>query len=308
MIGYGAAKFALTLAESRDQQEQWPLVKWCNEFLLRKKSAEGVIFSDSDELEGRFPAGKYNLSTNVLTYGSLLYGARLADILHETLTATEWRKEAAALRTNIEKYFGAEVEGYKTYRYYDKNDKLRAWICMPLVMGMYERKDQTLAALLSPKLWSPDGLLTESGSKTFWDRSTLYAFRGIFKAGATDTAIKYLNYYSGKRLLGTHVPYAIEAWPEGNQRHLSAESGLYCRAVVEGLFGFDPIGNGEFSICPRLPATWNRMSLKSMQAFKTTFDISVQRKGKLFAVTIKVAGKPAKAFAWNGKQELRIKL
>ncbi|WP_109699245.1 glucosidase family protein [Chitinophaga deserti] len=308
MIGYGAAKFALTLAESRDQQEQWPLVKWCNEFLLRKKSAEGVIFSDSDELEGRFPAGKYNLSTNVLTYGSLLYGARLADILHETQTATEWRKEAASLRSNIEKYFGAEVEGFKTYRYYDKNDKLRAWICMPLVMGMYERKDQTLAALLSPKLWSPDGLLTESGSKTFWDRSTLYAFRGIFKAGATDTAIKYLNYYSGKRLLGTHVPYAIEAWPEGNQRHLSAESGLYCRAVVEGLFGFDPIGNGEFSICPRLPASWNRMSLKSMEAFKTTFDISVQRKAKLYTVTIKEAGKPAKAYAWNGKQDLRIKL
>lgn len=308
MIGYGAAKFALTLAEQRDQQEQWPLVKWCNEYLLRLKSPDGVIFSDSDELEGRFPAGKYNLSTNVLTYGSLIYGARLAMVLGETATAREWNREAAELRLNMEKYFGAEVEGFQTYRYYDKNDKLRSWICLPLVMGIYDRKDQTLAALFSPKLWSPDGLLTESGSKTFWDRSTLYAFRGIFKAGATNTAMKYLQYYSGVRLLGKHVPYAIEAWPEGDQRHLSAESGLYCRAIVEGLFGFDPVGNGVFTVCPRLPAKWQQMSLKRIHAFRTVFDMSVQRKGSRFVVSVREDGKPVKNYDWNGKQELRITL
>ena len=36
---------------------------------------------------------------------------------------------------------------------------------------------------------------------------------------------------------GEHVPYPVEAWPEGNQRHLSAESALYCRIFTEGLFG-----------------------------------------------------------------------
>lgn len=71
-----------------------------------------------------------------------------------------------------------------------------------------------------------DGLLTAQGSTTFWDRSTLYALRGIYAAGMADIATEKLKYYSARRLLGDHVPYAIEAWPEGSQRHLSAEVGF----------------------------------------------------------------------------------
>ncbi|WP_126243393.1 glucosidase family protein [Chitinophaga rhizosphaerae] len=308
MIGYGAAKYALTVSNPQDMTALWPLVKWCNEYMLRKKSADGVYFSDSDELEGRFKAGKYNLSTNVLTYASLLYGARMADWTGDKQVAAEWKSEAEKLKTNIEKYFGANVEGFNTYRYFDGNDKLRAWICLPLVVGINDRKDETLAALLSPKLWSPDGLLTESGSKTFWDRSTLYAFRGIFKAGATDTALKYLAYYSSKRLLGEHVPYAIEAWPEGNQRHLSAESGLYCRAIVEGMFGFDPVGYKAFAVCPKLPSKWGQMALQNVHAFGTVIDLSVQRKGRNYKIIVKEKGKPEQSRAWDGKQPVYFNL
>lgn len=308
MIGYGAAMFALAYADTLEAQSLWPLIEWCNQFLIRKKSSDGVIFSDSDELEGRFPAGKYNLSTNVLAYASFLYGSRLAATLKKTAIANEWQKEAQQLLQNIERYFGAEVEGYKTYRYYDGNKKLRSWICLPLVMGMNGRREQTLAALLSPKLWTKNGMLTESGSTTFWDRSTLYAFRGLLKAGAVDTTLPYLSYYSASRLLGEHVPYAIEAWPEGNQRHLSAESGLYCRTIVEGLFGFDPLGFKEFSICPRLPQKWNQMSLTDMQAFNTTFSITVQRVKGQYRITVKEAGKPVKTVSWDGEKPLRFKL
>src|SRR5207247_85102 len=157
------------------------------------------------------------------------------------------------------------------------NDKLRSWICIPLVMGINERKEQTINALLSERLWTKNGLLTESGSSTFWDRSTLYAFRGLFKAGATDTCLSYFSYYSSKRLLGEHVPYAIEAWPEGNQRQLSAESGLYCRAVTEGLFGFYPVAFNEVIICPRLPEGWKEMSLNRFNVCNTLVDINVKK-------------------------------
>lgn len=59
--------------------------------------------------------------------------------------------------------------------------------------------------------------------------STLYALRGVLQAGETEKAMDFIRYYSRRRLLGEHVPYPVEAYPEGNQRHLSAESGLYCR-------------------------------------------------------------------------------
>ena len=44
-----------------------------------------------------------------------------------------------------------------------------------------------------------------------------------------------LKELSRERLLGDHVPYVVEAYPEGGKRHLSAESGLYCRVMTDGL-------------------------------------------------------------------------
>ncbi|WP_229691973.1 hypothetical protein, partial [Paenibacillus radicis (ex Gao et al. 2016)] len=81
--------------------------------------------------------------------------------------------------------------------------------------------------------------------------------------------------YSGRRLLGDHVPYPVEAYPEGNQRHLSAESALYCRIVTEGLFGIQPIGLSAFNCVPRLLEGWSTMALRSIQAFGRQFDLVV---------------------------------
>jgi hypothetical protein len=158
---------------------------------------------------------------------------------------------------------------------------------MPLVVGIQERSKGTIDALFSPKLWTKDGLLTQAGSETFWDRSTLYALRGVFAAGETEKAFNYLSYYANKRLLGDHVPYAIEAWPEGSQRHLSAESGLFCRIVTEGIFGIRPTGLRTFILTPRLPQSCPAMSLKKIHAFDSEFDITIKReKDKIHAVII----------------------
>ncbi|OQP56897.1 hypothetical protein A3860_09965 [Niastella vici] len=308
MIGYGASFFALTCGDTSVATSLWSLIDWCNAYLLRKKSPEGVIASESDELEGRFPAGKINLSTNALAYASFRYGASLAAALGKSDKANDWKKEAEALKRNIGSYFGASVEGYNTYRYYEGNNKLRSWICLPLVMDIHDRKDQTRDALLSRHLWTTNGMLTQSGTTTFWDRSTLYGFRGLFRSGATDTTYPYFAYYSAQRLLGGHVPYAIEAWPEGNQRHLSAESGLYCRAIVEGLWGFDPVGFREFTISPKLPKGWEKMSLHKIHAFNTSLDITVYRVRGKYRVCLQEAGKPAKMVFWNGIKPLHFVL
>jgi hypothetical protein len=305
MIAYGASRFALAYADKAEAEKLWPLITWCLEYLRRQQTADGVIASTSDELEGRFPTGKVNLSTNVLAYGALMSAARLAKALGQPDIFT---RQAIQLKASINRHFGATVQGFETYRYYEGNTTLRSWICLPLVMGIFDRKDQTIRALLSNYLWSKDGILTESGSKTFWDRSTLYAFRGLFYAGATDTSLQYFSYYSAMRLLGDHVPYAVEAWPEGDQRHLSAESALYCRAVTEGLFGIEPTGFSTFTIQPRLPKKWSRMSLEHIRAFNKDMTITVTRAGQKEKILVTTAGGPAKEFLWDGKNPLTITL
>lgn len=280
MIAYGAARFALASGDRAQAQELWPLIEWCLEYLKRKTTAEGVIASDSDELENRFPAGKANLNTSSLTYDALLSAAMLGESLSKPRTAIDdYRARAAALRLAIARHFDATIDGFDTYRYYDGNTTLRAWIATPLTVGIDDRARGTTDALFSPRLWTKDGLATEAGKPDFWDRSTLYALRGVFAVGDTVRAMERLTAYTHRRLLGEHVPYAVEAYPEGGQAHLSAESALYCRIFVEGMFGIRPTGLSSFTLTPRLPAGWNRMSLRAVHAFGRVFDIEVTPSG-----------------------------
>ena len=292
MIAYGASRYALEKGSKEEAEQLWPLIEWCLEYCHRKVNTDGVVASDSDELEGRFPAGDANLCTSSLYYDALNSAVYLGkELKKEGKLLKQYASQAKSLKANIEKYFGAEVEGFQTYQYYKGNDVLRSWICIPLTVNIFDRKEETVRALFSPRLWTENGLLTQAGSETFWDRSTLYALRGVYACGETEKATEYLKFYSGQRLLGEHVPYAIEAWPEGNQRHLSAESGLYCRIITEGMFGIRPTGFKSFILTPRLPAEWNQMSLHKIQAFGSSFDVEIQRAGEKLQVTVLNQGK-----------------
>lgn len=306
MIAYGAARYALARGNRAEAERLWPLIEWCLEYCKRQLNDEGVVSSDADELEGRFPAGGANLCTSSLYYDALNSAVYLGKELKKSTGS--YAREAKELRRNIESYFGATVEGFETYQYYKGNDVLRSWICIPLTVGIYERKDATIAALFSPRLWTENGLLTQAGSETFWDRSTLYALRGVYAAGETEKATEYLKFYSTQRLLGEHVPYAIEAWPEGNQRHLSAESGLYCRIITEGMFGIRPTEFRSFTLTPRLPETWNHIRLKAIRAFGSTFDISVERDGDKLSVLVTVGDKVCLRKRINNCETVKVSL
>lgn len=330
MYAYGAAHFALALGDEAVAQELWPAIRWCLEYCRRKLTVDGVVASDSDELEGRFPAGEANLSTSSLYYGALRASARLALALGRrpvaqgivdtgneygfsdaTAAAEQAAQDEAAAQTlaaAIERYFGADVEGFATYRYYEGNDKLRSWICLPLAMGIMERKEATLQALFSPRLWTADGLATEAGDTTFWDRSTLYGLQAAFRAGENERALPLLQAYSRRRLLGEHVPYAVEAYPEGNQRHLAAESALYCRIYTEGLFGIQPTGFRSFTCAPRLPAQWDSMALRSIRAFGSVFDVESLRTANGFVLLVTVNGGAAACYPYRDGETLSIDL
>lgn len=277
MYAYGASRFLLAYGNKKVAEELWPAIEWSLEYNRRRKTSEGVIASESDEMEGRLPTGQANLATSSLAYGGLKAAAALATSLDKPKAVVEQlEKKAAELAQAIEDYFGSKVEGFETYQYFEGHDKLRHWISLPLVMGVENRKEGTLDALFN-NLWTENGLAVTSGSEVFWDRGTLYALNGAFKVGEADRAHQFLGNYSEKRLLGEHVPYPVEAFPEGGQAHLAAESALYCRIFIEGMLGIEPTGLNSFTSQPFLPSDWKTVRLENIQAFGTHFDLVVNR-------------------------------
>ena len=197
-------------------------------------------------------------------------------------TAQIFRKRANELEQAIESYFGAKLHGFDTYRYSKGFDTLRAWICLPPCMGIFTRVEQTVEAMLSPYLWTEEGMLTceisdENRSNTIWDRSTLYGMKAAFLAGAGERMLAPLFAYCHKRLVCDRVPYAVEAYPEGGKRHLSAESALFARVVTEGIFGIMPESLRSFSFVPSLPSAFNEMRLQNVRICGGCFDIYINK-------------------------------
>ena len=252
MYAYGASRFLLTIGDEKLAQAYVKPIQWCLDYTLSKINSSGVVESDSDELENRFESGKANLATNSIAYAALISGANLFDALK---LKHSYRKQATELKKNIDLYFFDQVEGYHTYRYCKEEKHLRVQMCYPLICDILTKKDDVVSTLLHAPLWTQEGFLTSTESTIFWDRSTLMAIRGLYNANESHSATKYLLSYSFNRLLTDHVPYAVEAYPEGNQAQLSAESALYIRIFVEGILGFVPLSFSSFSLKPSLCKT-----------------------------------------------------
>ncbi len=288
MYLYGASLFCLLLGKEDVARELYPAIKWCAEYCERKKTEDGVIFSDNDELEGRFPTdNRANLSTSSLCYGGLRLASKLALSLDDSETAKVYTARADELEEAIEKYFGATLHDFETYRYSKGFDTLRAWICLPLCMGIRKRAEGTLNAMLSDYLWTEEGMLTceiseENDSHTIWDRSTLYGMKCAFIMGRSDKMKEPLLRYCKKRLLCDRVPYAVEAYPEGGKRHLSGESALFARILSEGVFGIVPESLTSFSFDPNVGGDFGDISLSKIHICGAVYDISI--KGKTWQV------------------------
>lgn len=294
MYASGLARFLLARADKTLALEYLPYLETCLEYTISKINSDGVVASDSDELENRFESGKANLCTSCLAYDALINNAILFKELGRREIAEKYLHIADNLKGCILKYFSANVEGYETFRYCKEEARLRSWICMPMVVGIFDRAEATVDALLSDKLRRGNGLLTRSGEKTFWDRSLLYALRGLFSGGFADRALELLESYSKTRLLGSHIPYAVEAFPEGNQAHLSAESGLYVRIFTEGVLGIKFVGLGKFVIQPNLPSKWDKFSIKNIYIGDKEINIAVIRNNVGYDINCEFNGESLK--------------
>ncbi len=276
MFLYGLSRYLLSVGNRQMAFEFLPAIETAQKYVESQITAEGIVKSDSDELENRFESGKANLSTACITYDAFISLHYLYNELGREKQADGALAYANKIKDGIEKYFGAQVEGYNTYRYCKEESNLRSWICLPLVMGIDDRREQTVAALLGDKLRKGSGMLTRSGEKTYWDRSLLYALRGLFYVGESQKAVELLEKYTFERLLGFHPPYPIEAFPEGNAAQLSAESALYLRIFTEGILGLRPIGLNKVEIKPNIPDCWDCFEIKNMSLCGKDFDIIVK--------------------------------
>ena len=279
MYLFGASRFALASGDAAFSRELLPAIEWCAEYCKRKTNAKGVIESDTDEMEDRLPSGDANLCTSSLAYAGYLAAAALERELGSVTLAEDYEARAAALRSAIDRHFSAEIHGFKTYRYYEGCEVLRSWGAVPLSVGIFDRAEGTVESLLSEYMRLPDGFLSAESDPIIWDRSNLYAMRGIFAAGMTDTAADVLLRYTESRLLGERVPYPVEAYPEGGRRHLSGESALLIKVITEGLLGMTPTGLSTFTVCPYLPSALDHLYLKSIRAHGAVFDVLVEREG-----------------------------
>ena len=292
MYLFGASRYALVSGRLGEDNALWRAIKWCGEYCLRKMENDihrGLIPSDRDELEGRLPTGSINLSTNMLALGGFQTAAALADELGECDLAQSYRSTAATIEAETEVYFAGEVHGFDTYKYYDGNTTLRSWICLPLCMDIAAHAKGTADAITSSYLYSEAGQLSEEGTNVAWDRSTLYGLRGMFRAAVIlqeqnpeegrslrRIAFDYLMSYCNSRLLGDHVPYAIEAYPEGGKRHLSAESALFCQVLTEGILAVRPLGFTSFSFNTIIPEELPRLVVENIHAFGEVFSIAIE--------------------------------
>ncbi len=291
MIAYGTSLYLLNSGDVNQARKLWPLIQWSLEYCERLKNSSRAVQSESDEMEGRIETGDANLSTSSLYYGGLKYSAPIAHELgmHDYTETLEQRQKE--MERVIEDYFGATIQGFETYRYFEENVNLRHWICLPLTMGITQRKQGTIAALFE-KLWTDNGILVEyndlksEDEQVFWDRATLYALRGAMKVGEMELALSKLKAYSAKRLLGDHVPYPVEAYPENNMKHLSAESALYCRIFIEGLLGIEPVDFTTFKMTPNLPVDWDDLSLENFYLFGKAYTLAISKEEQQYRVSL----------------------
>ena len=145
MYLFGLSRLLLTTGKKPEEDQKEALL-WCIEYIKRKTTEDGVVFSDTDELEGRISTG-VNVATASLSYGGLKLAAELFAKYGYSAVAEDASAMADGIRESVDKYFGCELSGYHTYAYHKGCEAIRAWNCLPAYMGITERADDTLRSI-----------------------------------------------------------------------------------------------------------------------------------------------------------------
>ena len=288
MYLFGNSRLFLTLGKNPNEKD-FKMLDWAAKYIKSQILKEGVVYSDTDELEFRLSSG-INLSTSSLAFGALKLFSILLYRMNKEKEAQDYSKIADNIKDAIEKYFSGELSGFKTYHYHKGCNEVRAWVSLPAYMGISERAKGSIGAI-DKLLWKNGSCLSTENENITWDRSALYFIAACFRSGFVELGYNKLKEISTTRLLGERVPYAVEAFPEYNMRHLSAESALYARIITDGLLNISFNKDG-FLIQPMIPNEFKHISIKNIFISGNLFDISIENKnGKVKTLINKLENK-----------------
>jgi len=282
---WGASLYALAVPSAAPVLT--PSITWALKHITSRlaQSPDGILVTDSDEMEGRFDTGEANLAANATALAALRSAATLADSVGRSASAAGLRAKAAELEAAIEEYFGAKNVWSNGYRYFAGCRKMRGWSALPAAAGIESPRAARAVGLLLAKhgtMWTPDGVRVEAARHDSWDRQTLVALRTAFQidhrreqsdVDLAEVAMDRLREFTTTRSFGEHVPYCVEENYEGCQ--LAGESALYARVWLEGVFGIAVSGRKQVRVAPRLPKTWPRMALRRLFGCGVAFDVVV---------------------------------
>lgn len=268
MFALGASQYLLAADDPSFSQEFFPAISLACEIICDRIAShpDGILPSQSDELEGRFPTGDANLSVNCLAILALEFASKAAHHLDDTRTSRKYLEMTKNLRNSVHEYF-RNFEPWQ-YDYFHDCPDVRGWICLTALAGLPNGNDALAYALTH--LWSSDtgmmGVRTSSESDDVWDRCTLYAIRAAFASGQqplVELGLSRLEEYSRRRIwTGASAPYAVENETGGAQ--LAAESALVIRIFTEGLLGLTLHAGRKFSLQVVCPHAWNRFQVDDM--------------------------------------------
>ena len=149
-------------------------------------------------------------------------------------------------------------------------------------------------------------MLTQAGSETFWDRSTLYALRGVYACGETEKATDYL-----RSILPSVCWVNMSLCNRGMAGRQPAPSVCRKRFVLPYHYGRDVRHSSDrlnsFVFTPRLPQEWDHMNLRKICAFNQVFDIEVKRLGDQLQVAVIADGKTISNRKIKEGENIRIK-
>lgn len=253
MFAWGASLVVMTLAENAVTEEFLPHIKFaCKVIISRMEGCtEGIVHSESDELEGRFPTGNANLSVNCIGILALESAGEAALCAGDDEFSRICKSAACDLRANVHKYF--LVEDKRRYAYYAGCEVGRGWACLSALARLPFGKEALLFVLND--MWRGDGILTVENETDVWDRCTLYSIRAGYMCGSVELATSRLLELARNRLTrGRAVPYM----QENNSSHaqLAAESALFIRVITEGLLGMHVKSGKRAELQPRCPEAW----------------------------------------------------
>lgn len=272
MFAWGASLTLLTVGDPTVTARLFPHITFASNIILEKirQCRHGVVPSQSDELEGRYPTGEINLSVNCISVLALECASEAALEAGKRILAEKYASASQELRFNVHKYF--QVSDSKIYEYYKSCPDSRGWACLTALAGLSEGKEALRYSLVD--LWRTDGVLTSSDSGEVWDRCTLYAIRAAFQSGLVELGIQRFIEYATRTTTGPAAPFAVEN--NGSRAQLSAESGLVLRIITEGMLGLKILAGGEIELRPISIIDWPVYSVTGIYIRDVCLDFSVR--------------------------------